>query len=31
VTDVNSAGQSLYSYAATGETWFAPRLLAGPT
>src|SRR6266851_4006198 len=25
VTDLNSTGQSLYSYAATGETWIAPQ------
>ncbi len=29
VTAVNSAGQSLYSYVAFGETWFPPTLLYG--
>jgi hypothetical protein len=31
VTDLNSTGQSPYSYAATAQTWFAPRLLYGST
>src|SRR5438105_48107 len=30
VTALNSAGQSPYSYAATAETWLAPRLSYGP-
>jgi hypothetical protein len=30
VTDLNSTGQSLYSYAATGQTWIAPQLSYGP-
>jgi hypothetical protein len=30
VTDLNATGQSLYSYAATAQTWFAPRLSYGP-
>jgi hypothetical protein len=31
VTDVNSVGQSLYSYPATAETWVAPTVLYGGT
>ena len=30
VTEVNSSGQSLYSYPTTAATWSAPRLLYGP-